>query len=91
VPLQSANSPLPAVPVRFYSYFMDTATTNRYDFGQMALEAAGVAGQFRICGDTGGVGNFNWVLYLNGCALAGSLPETRARLPSMPAQAVSSR
>jgi hypothetical protein len=71
VPLQSANSPLPAVPVRFYSYFMDTATANRFDFGQMALEAAGVAGQFRICGDTGGAGNFNWVLYLNGVRSTG--------------------
>lgn len=73
VPLQTADTGSPAVPVRFYSYFMTTTSTNRLDFGQMALEAAGVAGQFKICGDTGGSGLLNWVLYLNGTRSTGTV------------------
>ena len=59
--------------MNFYSYFMDTATTNRYAFGQMAIQAAGTAGQFRICANLGGVsGAMPWVLYLNGVRSTGS-------------------
>ena len=72
VPLATGEQPLPAVPVRFYSYFMTTTTASRFEFGQMALETNGSPGQFRICGP-GGMGAFNWVLYLNGTRTAGTV------------------
>jgi hypothetical protein len=61
------------VPLRFYSYYMGTTGTARYDFGQVAIEAGGIAGQFKICGDTGGVTAWPWVLYLNGVRTSGTV------------------
>lgn len=61
------------VPLNFYAYFMNTANSTRFDFGQIALESNGVAGQFTICGDTGSPTPMNWVLYLNGARTAGTV------------------
>ena len=69
----NSNGAANAVGANFYSYFMTTTTTDRYAFGQMAIQAAGAPGQFRICANIpGAVGAMPWVLYLNGVRSTGS-------------------
>ena len=61
---------------------MTTTSTTRYAFGQMAIQAAGTAGQFRICGNLqGGSGNMPWVLYLNGVRSTGTVSGASCSTP----------
>ncbi len=69
----TSNGATSAVGLNFYSYFMTTTGTTRYAFGQMAIQAAGAAGQFRICANIPGTsGSMPWVLYLNGVRSTGT-------------------
>lgn len=76
VPLDS-NGTANAVPLKFYSYFMDTTAplpATRFNFGQVAIETNATAGQFKICGDTANPGStWQWVLYLNGARTTGTV------------------
>jgi hypothetical protein len=77
----NSNGAANAVGANFYSYFMTTTSTDRYAFGQMAIQAAGAAGQFRICGNTGGPGALPWVLYLNGVRSTGNVNGNNCTAP----------
>jgi hypothetical protein len=65
-----------AVPLKFYSYYMDTSGNPKdYEFGQIKIETEG-PGHFKICGNLPAPGNgipFPYVLYLNGVRSHGSV------------------
>lgn len=55
------------------SYFMNTATTQDYVFGQIKLRTNGIAGQFQVCNVSfGTTGSRNFVAYVNGTRTAGT-------------------
>lgn len=73
----SASSAGPAaVPIRTYSYFMNTAQSFDIEIGQVVLRTTGVTGSFQLCRPlVGNPGNPPWpyVRYVNGMRSTGAL------------------
>ncbi|MFQ5630347.1 MAG: hypothetical protein ACE5I1_16370 [bacterium] len=72
-PLLSSDGLPGAVPMKIYSYFMNTSTVEDYDFGQVLLRTTGTAGEFRVCGDGAPLATWNYVVYVNGVRFTGTV------------------
>jgi hypothetical protein len=59
-----------AVPLKAYSYFMDTSATDDFSFGQVHLHTSATPGAFSLCSD---VGTVPYVAYVNGTRTAGTV------------------
>lgn len=59
--------------MNLYSYFMDTSSSATFDFGQVSLQTIGVAGLFRICGNSLSSSTYNYVVYVNGIRSSGTV------------------
>lgn len=59
--------------LNFYSYFMDTSTTQDYNFGQVKIQTTGTAGEFRVCKTFSSVTSMPLVVYVNGQRTTGVL------------------
>jgi len=72
-----ASDGLPgSVPMKAYSYFMNTSKVEDYSFGQILLRTTGSPGQFRVCRNSGATGTFNYVVYINGVRSTGTITGT---------------